>query len=403
MSCSKSDQHVHGRDGDHHHQEEDDPSQYQLVKDESEHQHLHISTDMIKKWGIQISAPQKKNFYQKIALTGLIQVNQETSYQIAARIGGNVISMKKDISDVVHRGQVLCTINSPQILELKTTFIKAFQNYQLSRSNYLRAASLARVKALEKRELLNRETAYKTAAAEFFSLQADLRRLDYDKKILDEVMAASQKNNLEPMRKFLTPRHPIKAPAAGKILDRKLSLGQRVEENDIIYELADMSQPWAILDAKESDIAFLSIGKIVEIETDVYPQLTFSGKIITIFEKIDRELRTHRIRVLVTNKMSRLRPDMYVRGQVKTDVKNQYFCLPQDAMVKVSGIDAIFIKETDGFALKPVQVIAVDSDGNTFIQDLTGREMVVTKGAFYLKAEYEISKGKPDAHAGHQH
>jgi hypothetical protein len=29
--------------------------------------------------------------------------------------------------------------------------------------------------------------------------------------------------------------------------------------------------------------------------------------------------------------------------------------------------------------------------------------MIVTKGAFYLKAEYEIQSGKGDAHAGHGH
>lgn len=404
ISCSRSGQHHHDGDADHRHGGgEHDPSQNQLTEDAHDHQHLHLSSDLIEKWGIQISPPQKKDFNQSISLTGIIKENQEASYQITARIAGNVISMKKDISDMVHRGQVLCTINSAQVLELKTHFIKSYQQYRLTKSYYQRAVNLAKAKALEEREVMNREIAYKTAAAEFFSLQAELIRLDYDKKTLEEIKTSSQKQNLEPMRKFLIPYHQIKAPAAGKILDRKLSLGAKVEENDVLYQLADVSTLWAILDAKEKDIPFLSTGKMVDIVTDVYPQLTFSGKIITIFEKIDRELRTHRIRVLVTNKMSRLRPEMYVRGRVKTNEKNQYYCLPQSAMVKVSGINAIFIKEADGFALKPVRIIAIDSMGNTFIEGLTGNEKVVTRGSFYLKAEYEISKGKVDAHAGHQH
>jgi len=392
-----------GKSDDQNKEAADDPSQYQLVEDEQDHQHLHFSDDLVQKWGIQLSTPQTKDYFQKISLTGIVKENQNTSYQVTPRIAGYVISLSKDISDQVQRGQVLCTINSPHLLELKTNYIKAFHQYRLTKSDYQRAANLAKVNALETKEVMKREIAYKTAAADFFSLEAELISLDYDSKILNQVRTTSKTKNLEQLKKFLTPQHQIKAPAAGKIIGRHLTLGKQVGENDIIYELANTSKFWVILDAKEHDIRFLSIGKEVEVVADIYPQITFSGKIVAIFEKIDPEIRTHRIRVLVTNKMSYLKPEMFVSGKIKTDIKNQYYCLPESAVVKVSGINAIFIKETDGFSIKPIQIIAVDSARNVFIQGLTGEEMVVSKGAFYLKAEYEINKDGVDEHAGHQH
>ena len=50
-----------------------------------------------------------------------------------------------------------------------------------------------------------------------------------------------------------------------------------------------------------------------------------------------------------------------------------------------------------------VQVAGRDAAGFVFVTGLSLRDIIVTKGSFYMKAEYEISRGGVDAHAGHTH
>ncbi|MCP4221336.1 MAG: efflux RND transporter periplasmic adaptor subunit, partial [bacterium] len=87
---------------------------------------LHIETDIIKKWGIQYTSPEPRDFTEKIELTGVAKENMDTSFMINARVGGTVESVKKDIGDNVKKNDILCTLNSSELLEKKTDYIKAF-------------------------------------------------------------------------------------------------------------------------------------------------------------------------------------------------------------------------------------------------------------------------------------
>jgi membrane fusion protein, heavy metal efflux system len=392
--------HDHSHDGDdaahsHQHDAENNPT----------HRCIEVKPEIIKQWGLQYEEAVNRDYVEKVTLTGVVKENKDTTYIVNALVSGIVTAVKKDVGDTVKKGDVLCILNSYQLMDKKSSYVKAFEEYRLTRENYERAKKLHNIKAIEKKELLNRETAYKTAMAEFFSLEAELETLGFSRSTLKSLKEAVVQDKTDKIKSFLTPFYYIPAPAPGKIMMRDLSLGERIENSRAIFEVSDTSRMWVILDALEKDLPFIGKGKPVQINTDIYPDDYFTGTVLTLMEKIDPELRTLKVRVGVDNTDGRLKPEMYVRGLIEKHIKHRQVAIPSKALVKIAGIDGIFVIAEGEFLFKAVQVVETDSAGFAFVNGVKAGEMVVTNGAFYLKAEYEIQsgKGKADPHAGHNH
>lgn len=406
----KASEHLHadeprqheGEAGEHVHPEGQEEHEH-AEGEEGEHQHLHVKPEVIKQWGLQYTSPESKDYVEKITLTGVVKENQETTFIVNALVCGIVTEIKKDIGDAVKKGDLLCVLNSQELLTHKTEYIKAFQDYRLTKESYERAKNLSKIKAIEKKELISRETAYKTAMADYFSLEAKLGTIGFTKNDLQTVKEALIKDDSRTLTAFISPYYNILSPAPGKILVRDLSLGERVETNKAIFQVSDTRNVWALLDAMEKDLQYIEKSKEVTIVSDVYANEAFAGKVLTLMEKIDPHLRTVKVRVEVNNTNGLLKPEMYVRGRLEKKVKKKNLAIPTAALVKIAGIDGVFVIDSEGFLFRPVQVIEVDSTGYAFVNGLMEEDLVITEGSFYLKAEYEIQSGGAEAQSGHGH
>jgi cobalt-zinc-cadmium efflux system membrane fusion protein len=411
IHCGKSEEHRHSQAeaaaNEHTHDEADPGHSHDPAEDSHAgtvgHRHLQVSPEIIKQWGIQYTEVQQQDYVEKVTLTGVVKENQDTTFFISALVPGTVTAIKKDIGDTVGKGDVLCVLNSPELLGLKTKYIKAIQDYRLTKENYERARKLFNIKAIEQKELISRESTYKTAMAEYFSLEAELSTICFDKQTLQTIKSAIQMEKAEKVRAFLSPYYNILSPGPGKVMMRNLRLGEHVETGRAIFEISDTRDMWVILDVLEKDLPYIEKDKLVQIETDVYPGEFFNGRVLTLMQKIDPELRTLKVRVKVNNADGRLKPEMYVRGLLEKKLKRKQIAVPVKALVKLSGIDGIFVIEEGEFLFKPVQVIETDSAGFAFVNGLQPGELVISTGAFYLKAEYEIQSGKADSGHGHEH
>lgn len=403
INCGESVQHSSGESaaqGGHDHENEEEQGNHPST---TGHRHLEVSPEIIKQWGIQYTEVGQRDYVEKVTLTGVVKDNQETTFIINALVPGIVTAIKKDIGDPVKKGDVLCILNSPKLLELKTNYIKAFQDYRLTGENFNRAQKLFNIKAIEQKELISRESAYKIAVADYFSLEANLSTICFDEKTLQTIKGAVELDKAEKLKAFLSPYYNILSPGPGKVMMRNLRLGEQVEPGTAIFEISDTRIMWVRLDVLEKDLPYIEKDKLVQVETDVYPGEYFSGRVLALMQKVDPELRTVKVRVKVDNTDGRLKPEMYVRGLIEKKSKRQQLAVPAAALVKLSGVDGIFVIEEGEFLFKPVQVIEIDSAGFAFVNGLQAGELVISTGAFYLKAEYEIQSGKADSGHGHEH
>ncbi|NQT87809.1 DUF3347 domain-containing protein, partial [bacterium] len=112
----------------------------------------------------------------------------------------------------------------------------------------------------------------------------------------------------------------IYSPGAGIIIHRNAQDGMYVQTGTKIYTLADLRQVWVKLDAYESDIQWLRYGQTVTFTTQAYPGETFEGTIAFIDPVLNAKTRTVKVRVNVSNKDGRLKPEMFVQGTVASQV-----------------------------------------------------------------------------------
>jgi Cu(I)/Ag(I) efflux system membrane fusion protein len=115
----------------------------------------------------------------------------------------------------------------------------------------------------------------------------------------------------------------INSPASGIVVHKNAQEGMYVTTGTRIYTIADLSNVWAKLDAYESDLVWLRYGQPVEFSTVSYPGDTFTGTVSFIDPVLDSVTRTVKVRVEIPNLDGKLKPEMFVRALVKTQIASQ--------------------------------------------------------------------------------
>ncbi len=112
----------------------------------------------------------------------------------------------------------------------------------------------------------------------------------------------------------------INAPLEGIVIEKNVKEGDYLQTGTGFFKIADLSKLWVFLDAYESDIAWIRYGQKVAFEVEAYPGEIFHGIIAFINPVMDRDTRTIKVRVNVTNEDGRLKPGMFVRATISSSI-----------------------------------------------------------------------------------
>jgi membrane fusion protein (multidrug efflux system) len=124
----------------------------------------------------------------------------------------------------------------------------------------------------------------------------------------------------------------IRAPFAGQIGLRRVSLGSIVGPSTVITTLDDTSQIKLDFNVPEVFMARLQMGLTVTARSAAWPDLLFSGNVISIDTRVDPISRTITVRALLPNDESRLRPGMFLTvSLLKDDVVS--LVIPEEALI----------------------------------------------------------------------
>jgi Cu(I)/Ag(I) efflux system membrane fusion protein len=112
----------------------------------------------------------------------------------------------------------------------------------------------------------------------------------------------------------------IYAPKSGIVIHKNAIEGMYVETGTKIYTIADLGKVWVKLDAYESDLEWLRYGQEVEFTSVSYPGRVFKGTVSFIDPILDERTRTVKVRVNVSNPDGMLKPGMFVKALVRSEV-----------------------------------------------------------------------------------
>jgi len=387
-----ADTHEHGEDAHVH--AEDELQQATQTHEGEEHVHLKISPERQKEWGIMTGSPVLQNISSRITLPGSLSLNSNKSAHITSFVHGQISVLSADLGQKVSQRQTLVTINSPDFGKAQADFLQTRAALNHSQQEYERAKMLREEKAIEEREYLRRKAEYEKLSTEYGALGSALHSYGITHEQIDALIAKCDSLEDEDYKcEIADPNLPILSPISGTVIFRDAIIGAHIEPEKILFTVSDLSTLWAILDAYEKDIPYISKESSVYILSPLYPEKIFPGKITYISETIDEKLRTVKIRVEVPNSEGLLKPNMYIQGVLENQAKGKdILAVPEEAIQNMDGEKVVFVMESRGvFAARHVQIGNKIGNRRIITAGLKPGDYLVLKGAFTIKTE--LTKG----------
>jgi len=253
---------------------------------------LTVTPEAAKLMEIQTSPVERRYVEAVTRMVGKVEYDETRLGYITSWVGGRLDRLYVDYTGVtVKKGDHMVELYSPELLSAQEELIQAIQA----------------VKELEKSGVgIVRETAAATVIASREKLRLWGLTQDQIKQI--EVRGTPSDHVI------------IQSPMGGIVIHKNAQEGMYVQTGTRIYTIADLTHLWVMLDAYESDLAWLRYGQPVRFSTEAYPGDVFTGTVAFIDPVLDDKRRTVKVRVNVNNTDGRLKPGMFIRGTVQAQV-----------------------------------------------------------------------------------
>jgi cobalt-zinc-cadmium efflux system membrane fusion protein len=369
-------------------QEERD-HEHQDKRSEHEEEKLKLSAEAQTEAGITLAEATGGELEQTLNLPGALTLNADTVLHIVPRIAGIVQRVNKTLGDDVKPGEVLAVIESRELAETKAAYLAAKQRLALAQ------ATLASAEELKAKRILP-GLEYLATKREFANAEIELRTVTHKLHALGLTAAEIAAISREQDNSASFAVYELRAPAAGTVIEKHVTLGEVVENNSDVFVLANLSTIWASVTVYAQDTPRINVGQTVHLSADGFSSEA-TGKIVYISPLVDEATRTATARVLVSNPERRWKPGVFVTARIVLAKEPVRTLVPNDAIQLVENTPMVFIPEDDAFAPRPVTVGRTNATHSQILAGLEPGDRYVMNGAFVLKAE--LGKGE----GGHDH
>ncbi len=341
-------------------------------KSGSQAQLINVSSDQMQHVVVVTVTPT--SLPRVLRLTGSVAYNNFQTTPVITQVGGPVVRILASPGDVVHSGQPMLFVSSPDYAQMRTNFLKARDAFSLAEKKYARAQDLYAHHAIAQADLLQSESVRNQA-------QADVQAAEQAVKVL----GVRNPENL--LTDPVSPEIPVLAPIAGEVVERLVGPGQLLQAGSTqCFTISNLSSVWVLANVYEHDLANVHVGDVVSIQTDAYPT-TFRGRVSYIGAALDPTSRTLQVRIVTDNPGGKLKKDMYVTAIVQAGAIKDALTVPDAAVLRDNENQPFVYVETGSgqFGRRPV-TIGDSADGKTQIfGGLRAGEQVAADGSLFLQ------------------
>jgi cobalt-zinc-cadmium efflux system membrane fusion protein len=330
---------------------------------------------------IQIVAAEKGPLPRALRLAGAVAYNAFETTPVFAAIGGPVHEILAAPGQFVRAGQPLLTVTSPDYSAARSAYIKARDSFALADKLYLRAQDLYAHGAIAEADLQQVESNRTQAHADMESSADALRSLGL--KDPDAVVKNSVQSTAE---------IPIPAPVTGEIVERLVGPGQLLQGGTTqCFTISNTNTVWVLVSVYQSDLAFVHLGDLVDINTDSYPEI-FHGKISYIAPALDPNTRTLQARIVTENPGKKLKKDMYVTALVRAGSIPDAITVPDAAVLRdTENKPFVYVQTNANEFARRLVTLGESSKGRTHITSgLKEGEHIVGNGSLFLQYKNSI-------------
>ena len=308
-------------------------------------------------------------------LNGRLTFNENLTARINTPVAGRVTALKVEPGDLVREGDVLVTIDAPDVGSALSDLAKAKSDQVRKRLAAERARTLFDNEVLARKDLESAQADYDQARAETARAQLHVRNLtSLSQSIQGETFA-------------------LRSPIAGIVADRQVNPGAEIRPDNPnppvpLFIITDLKSLWLLVDLPERHLGNVAVGRPVSVEVDAYPNERFTARIEKIAPAVDATTRRVQVRCTLSNPDGRLKPEMYARVTLLKDEATQAVRLPNPALFSEGVNTFVFVEETPGVFRKRRVTLAVQDHEYAYASTgLKAGERFVSSGAILLNSE----------------
>ncbi len=262
---------------------------------------------------IQIEEARNTAAYRILNLPGQITVNQDRVYRVYPAAGGVISQVYVSLGDKVRKGQILASIQSPDIAEFIRDKRSAESDKSIAKRNLEMAETMHQSGVYSERDL-------KEAKSIFERAESELNRL----KELQKVLGLTDDQSA----------YTIRAPENGFVVERNINPGMTLRSDDAhIFTISDLSDVWIIAHVAESDIRNVRVNDTVTITTMAYPDMEIAGEIVRLSRAVNPESRTMEAIIELLNPDYLLKPGMFANINLKVKTSGIYPTIQSNALI----------------------------------------------------------------------
>jgi cobalt-zinc-cadmium efflux system membrane fusion protein len=310
-----------------------------------------------------------------VDLTGEVVADPDQMARVTGRIAGRVAEVRFKEGQRVHKGQVLCILESAELARARSTLTSVAARSSAAAEN------AARMKGLAAGGLV---TVQQVSAA-----QAEASAL------AGEVVAARQALSAfgataEDVTPEDAPFLAIRAPVAGMVIHRDAVVGQTTSPDTLLATVVNLQRVYFHARLFEKSLGDVRPGAHADVRLNAYPSESFAGVVETVGNQVDPTARTMVARIALKNHDDLLRLGLFGTARVVANrpaAGPQVLTIPLTAVTRLAEGPVAFVAHPDGdFEVHPVKLGEAAAGRVQVLEGLRPGEKVAVEGVFTLKS-----------------
>lgn len=295
------------------------------------------------------------NHVREVRLNGKVSVDERQVHSQTTHVTGRVEQLGVNFTgEYVRRGQTLAILYSPELVTAQQELLEAYKFRE-------------------------------TQPALYQAARDKLKNWKLSDGNIDDLISKG-----ETTRSF-----GVVADASGVVVEKKVNKGDYVSRGQTLYEIANLSRIWVLLDLYEMDIPWVRVGDKVTFGVRSLPGQTFEGEITYVDPVIDPQTRVASGRVEMLNPEMTLKPGMFVTGVVQAvPGQSDALVVPATAVLWTGERSVVYVKQNadggTGFQMRVVTLGPTTGGGYVVKEGLRDGEEIVTNGTFAVDAAAQL-------------
>ena len=287
---------------------------------------------------LSIDTVQKCPLMNTIALTGMVDFDQDKQVNIFSLVSGIVKDIRVQIGDYVTKGQVLAVVKSSEMAGYSNNLVVAQTNVTAT-----------------KKQLDAQNELYKSGLASIIDVTTAQANYDQAVSALDMAKKILKINSDNVNGEYI-----IRSPINGFVVQKNITNNTTVRPDNTtnLFTISDLKDVWVQANVYEANIEKVHMGDPVEVKILSEPDRKFEGKVDKILNVLDPSSKVIKVRVTLQNPDYILKPQMYASVVVSNNEGTEALCVPSSALVYETSRYYVLIYKGKGNAdIRPVEVL----------------------------------------------